>query len=52
MTAQDTEVISPMGPSIAEGSAKALGTNGKPTSRVRAAQGDYSEGRSDTKGGQ
>jgi hypothetical protein len=37
---------------IAVGSAKAQGSKAKPTNRVRAAQSNQSEGRSDTKGGE
>jgi hypothetical protein len=49
MTAWDTEVICPTGPSIAGGSGKAQGSKAKLAKRLRA---DQSEGRSDTKGGQ
>jgi hypothetical protein len=44
-------IVSKMGPTIAEGSSKAQGSKAKPTSRVRAAQSNQSEGQSDTKGG-
>jgi hypothetical protein len=37
---------------IAAGSARAQGLKAKPVNRVRAIQSNWSEGRSDTKGGQ
>jgi hypothetical protein len=43
-TSRDTEIISKMGPTIAMGSDKAHSSKVKPTSRVRAAQSNQSEG--------
>jgi hypothetical protein len=51
-TSWDMATISKIGPMIAKESAKAQGLKVKPASRVRAAQSNHSDGRSDTMGGQ
>jgi hypothetical protein len=51
-TLQDMATIYKMGPMIVVGSTKAQGSKAKPTSRVRVAQSNQSEGQSNTMGGQ